>query len=127
MRTRQHLRDFIGMCAWGLFARWSKLHYSGSLTPGERAAVVRAVIPAVFRNRYVRPVGLRLLAKSPSWIVARRLQRRHRDWYRVPTRAAAEHLRLRFDIWPVEVGDHVRIARGRLTAIAHTNATFSEI
>lgn len=36
-------------------------------------------------------------------------------------------MRLRFDIWPIEVGDHVRIERGQLTAMAYSTANFSEI
>lgn len=68
-----------------------------------------------------------LLARTPPWIVTWRLQRRVHGWYRIPTRVAADHVRLRFDIWPIEVGDHIRIERGRLTAVGYTTSTFSEI
>lgn len=63
----------------------------------------------------------------PEWIVASRLQRRTHGWYRIPGRAAAEHVRLRFDIWPIDVGDHVRLQDGRLTAVGYATPTFSEI
>lgn len=69
----------------------------------------------------------RLLSRSPPWVVTMRLQRRTHDWYRVPSLAAAEHVTLRFDIWPIEVGDHVRIEGGRMTAVGYSTTTFSEI
>lgn len=67
------------------------------------------------------------LSRTPSWTVARRLHERVHGWYRIPTLAAAEHVRLRFDIWPIEMGDHVRLECGRLTAVAYSTAAFSEI
>ena len=67
-----------------------------------------------------------LLAWTPSWIVAKRLQTCSHGWYRVPSRAVAEHVRIRFGIWPIEVGDHVRIEGGRLTAMAYSSAVFCE-
>lgn len=67
------------------------------------------------------------MTQSPAWLVTLRLQRRTHDWYRVPSLAAAERVRLRFDFWPIEVGDHVRIVRGRLTAIGCAGQMFSEI
>jgi hypothetical protein len=48
-------------------------------------------------------------------------------WYRIPSRAAAEHVRLRFEIWPIEVGDHVRLQAGRLTAVGYATPNFTEI
>ncbi len=56
-----------------------------------------------------------------------RMQRRTQHWYRVPSRAAAEQAELRFGFWPIEVGDHVRIERGRLTAVGCAGKNFSEI
>ncbi len=111
-----------------MLAGWSKIDLDPELlTARERWSVVRAVLPAVIKSRYVRPARLWLLARTPSRLVVLRLHRRVHGWYRVPTRAAAEHARLRFDIWPIEVGDHVRLEDGRLTAIAYSTANFSEI
>lgn len=94
---------------------------------GEWWSVVAITVPAVVRSRYLGPMRRWLLARTPAWIVARRLQQRTHGWYRVPSREAADHVRLRFDIWPIEVGDHVRLERGRLTAVGYSSATFSEI
>jgi hypothetical protein len=111
-----------------MLAGWSKIDLDPELlTAPERWSVVRAVIPQVFKSRYLLPGRLWLLARTPSWIVARRVQRTVHGWYRIPTSSAAEHVRLHFDIWPIEVGDHVRIERGRLTAVAYSTAAFSEI
>jgi len=111
-----------------MLSRWSKIDLDPEpLTARERWSVVGAVLPAVIQSRYLRPARLWLLARTPSRLVALRLQRRVHGWYRVPTRAAAEHARLRFDIWPIDVGDHVRLEGGRLTAIAYSTANFSEI
>jgi hypothetical protein len=68
-----------------------------------------------------------LLARTPAWIVARRLQQRSHGWYCIPGRAAAELVSLRFDIWPIDVGDHVRLQHGRLTAVGYATPSFSEI
>jgi hypothetical protein len=68
-----------------------------------------------------------LLTRTPAWIVALRLQRRVHGWYRVPNHAAAELVQLRFDIWPVDIGDHVRLEHGRLTAVGYATPTFTEI
>lgn len=116
------------MMAWRLFLCWSRLDLDPrSLTAGERWSVVATTVPAVLRSRYLRPARLWLLCCTPAWIVARRLQRRTHGWYRVPSRGAAEHVRLRFDIWPIEVDDHVRLEHGRLTALGYATPTFTEI
>jgi hypothetical protein len=113
---------------WRLFARWSRLDLDySSLTAGERWSVVMATLKAMVRSRLLRPVRLRLLAHVPVWVVAKRLQRRSHGWYRVPNAAAAEHVRLRFDIWPIEVGDHVQLRNGRLVAIGYTTPHLTEI
>ncbi len=93
----------------------------------ERWSVVLVTVPAVIRARYLRPIRTWILSRSPAWLVTSRLQRRAHGWYQVPGPAAADHVRLRFDIWPIFVGDHVRIQRGRLTAIGYSADTFSEI
>lgn len=124
-------RPFLGSIrhwVWGRLIRWTGLDVDPlSLTAGERWCVVAITVPAVVRARYLRPVRQGLLTRSPAWVVAMRLQRRPHHWYLIPSRAAAEHVRLRFDFWPIEVGDHVRIVRGRLTAIGCVGQTFSEI
>lgn len=97
-----------------------------SLSMLERWSVVAAILRAAFGHRRQRARRW-LLARAPTWIVAQRLQRRTHGWHRVPTSAAAEHVRLRFDIWPIEIGDHVRIQTGRLTAVGYATPTFSEI
>ena len=128
MDQRKASRRFTWAWAWNLFAQWSQLDLDlGALGARERWTVVSAVVPAVMKGRYLRPARLWLLARTPPWIVTWRLQRRVHGWYRIPTRAAAEHVRLRFDIWPIEVGDHIRIERGRLTAVGYTTSEFSEI
>lgn len=114
--------------AWRLFAIWSRLDVNPrSLTAGERWSVVATTMPAVIRSRYLRPARLWLLARTPAWIVAGRLQRQTNSWYRVPSQEVADHVRLRFDIWPIDVGDHVRLQDGRLTAVGYATPTFSEI
>ena len=114
--------------AWRLFAGWSRLDVDPrSLAAGERWSVVATTMPAVVRSRYLRPVRRWLLSRTPAWIVARRLQKRTQGWYRVPSRAAAEHVRLRFDIWPIEVDDYVRLQHGRLTAVGYACPTFTEV
>jgi hypothetical protein len=121
-------RDWAWFWAWRLFAGWSRLDVDpSSLTAFERWSVVATTMPAVVRSRYLKPVRRWLLARTPAWIVARRLQQRTHRWYRVPSEEAADHVRLRFDIWPIEVGDHVRLQQGRLTAVGYSTATFSEI
>lgn len=64
---------------------------------------------------YARDGGGPALGTTNSWLVPR------------TGRAAAEHVRLRFDIWPIGVGDHVRLERGRLTAMGYATPTFTEI
>jgi hypothetical protein len=116
------------MRTWRLFARWSRLDLDlETLTARERWPVVLTVVPAVIKSRYLRPARLWLLARTPSRLVALRLHRRVHGWYRIPTKSGADHVQLHFDIWPIEVGDHVRIERGRLTAVAYSTAAFSEI
>lgn len=113
---------------WKLFAKCVGLDLDyRSLPSGERWAVVATIVTSVIQSRHLRPAKIWWLTRTPTWIVARRLRRSVHGWYRVPTRAAAEQVRLRFNIWPIELGDHVRIGRGRLTAIAYSNDTFSEI
>ena len=121
-------REWAWLWAWRSFVGWSRIDVDPrSLTAGERWSVVAITVPAVIRSRYFRPARLGLLARTPAWIVARRLGKQTHGWYRVPNRRAAEHVRLRFDIWPIEVGDHVRLERGRLTAVGYSTADFSEI
>ncbi len=128
MGTRMQLPRWIAIRTWRLFAQWSRLDLDlESLTARERWAVVPTVVQAALKSRYMGPTRRWLLARTPAWIVGWRLNRRVHQWYRVPSRSAAEHVRLRFDIWPIEIGDHVRIERGRLIAMAYSTATFSEI
>lgn len=121
-------REWAWLWAWRLFAGWSRLDVDPrSLTAGERWSVVATTVPAVIRSRHFRPVSLWLLSRTPAWVVAKRLQKRTHGWYRVPSQEAAGRIRLRFDIWPIEVGDYVRLERGRLTAVGYSTTTFSEI
>ena len=114
--------------AWQLFEGWSRLDLDPRrLTVGARWSVVATAIPSVVRSRYLRPARSWLLTRTPAWIAVLRLQPRVHGWYRVPSHAAAEHVRLRFDIWPIEMGDHVRLERGRLIAVGYATPTFSEI
>ena len=114
--------------AWRLFLGWSRVDLAPvPLRARGRWAVVATAMPAVVRARYVRPVVRLLSARSPSWVVIGRLSPASPYWYRIPSEAAAEHVRLRFDIWPVNVGDHVRIQGSRLTAIGYAGETFCEI
>jgi hypothetical protein len=128
MRIGDQLQDWIEIGAWQMFARWSKIDLDPELLDDrERWSVVRAVVLAVIRSRYLQPARFWLLACAPAWLVTRRLERRTRGWYRVPSRAAAEHVRLRFDMWPIDVGDHVRVEGGRLTAVGYATPNFTEI
>lgn len=121
-------RSQTWLWAWRLFNRWSRLDIDPRpLTAGERWAVAATTAPAVIRSRYLRPIRLGLLARTPAWIVTRRLQERTHGWFRVPSQEAADHIRLRFDIWPIDVNDHVRLQHGRLTAVGYATPTFTEI
>lgn len=121
-------QEWAWLWAWRVFAGWSRIDLDPRLlTVGERWSVVATTVPAVLRSRYFRPIRLWLLARTPAWIVARRLQQRIHGWYRVPNRGVAEHVRLRFDIWPIEVGDHVRLQHGRLTAVGYATPNFTEV
>jgi len=116
------------MIAWRLVARWSNANLDyGSLSAGERWSVVAATMKALLRTGILRPARLWLLAHTPAWLVAGRLQRRSYSWFRISGASAAEHVRLRFNIWPIEVGDHVRLKNGRLTAVGYATPTFTEI
>lgn len=118
----------IGRSAWQLFVGWTGLDVDLDDVPAdERWSFVLVTVPAVIRARNLRPMRTWILTQSPAWLVAVRLQRRTHHWYRVPSRAAAEHAELKFDFWPIGVGDHLRIMRGRLTAIGCAGKNFSEI
>lgn len=114
--------------AWKAFARYSQLDLDPhKLTTKERWSVIGAASPELIRTRFLRPARLWLLTQIPAWVVASRLRKRSHGWYRIPSPAAVEQVRLRFDVWPIEVGDHVRIKSGRLTAIGYATPTFTEI
>lgn len=114
--------------AWRRIAAWSRLDLDPhALSARERWSVAIVVVSAVARSRYLRPLGLRFLALMPAWMVAMRLNRQVHGWYRIPSRTAAVHVQLRFHMWPLDAGDHVRIQNGRLTAVAYNGKEWSEI
>lgn len=128
MDDRRGLRLQTWFWAWRLLCRWTRLNIDPrSLTAGERWAVAVTTLPAALRSRYLRPARLLLLAHTPAWIVADRLQQLTHCWYRIPSQKAADHIRLRFDIWPIDIDDHVRLQQGRLTAVGYRTPMFSEI
>jgi hypothetical protein len=117
-------KNFIAWrCPRKAFARLC--HFS--LTQAERFSVVATTTQAFVRIRIVRPTLVWLLGHMPTWMVVSRLQNRSHGWYRVPSTSAAELVRLRFCIWPIEVGDHVRLQNGRLAAVGYATPNFTEI
>lgn len=86
-----------------------------------------ATVPAAVRAYYIRPVGRWMIARAPAWAVARELERRVHGWYRIPNGIASRHVRTRFDVYPIDVGDHIRIQEGRVTAIGYAGQNWSEI
>lgn len=97
-----------------------------TLTAGQRWSVITMTVAGSLRRRY-QGVRLWLLSNLPTWTVTSRLQGRTHRWYRVPSMQAAEHVRLRLAMWPLNPGDYVRIERGRLTAVAYSTKDWSEI
>ena len=120
--------EFWWLWAWRLLTRWSALDLDAlKLTVGERWGVVAAVVPAALRALYVRPAIAWGLSNSPWWMVRARLEGAGNGWYRIPSRAAADHVRLRFDIYPIDAADHVRVDRGRLVAVGYVTKHWCEI
>lgn len=127
-KRQRHGSELALQWAWRLFTGWSRLELDArQLMPRERWSVVAATVPAVLRNRYVRPAMRWFLARVPAWVVAGRLQQCGHHWYRIPNRKAAEHVRLRFDVYPIDIGDYVRIEHGRATAVGYAGTDWSEI
>lgn len=128
MFPRPHIPESTWLWAWHVFARATGLDLDArSLSASDRWNVIAAAVPALVRSRFLGPVRLWLLARTPTRIVLRRLQRNGHGWHRIPNSSAAERVRLRFDIWPLETGDFVQVKDGRLTAIGRMTATFCEI
>lgn len=128
MSRRWHIPESTWVWAWRVFTRATGLDLDPrSLSASERWNVIAAAVPALVRSRFLSPVRLSLLARTPTRIVLRRLQRSVHGWHRIPNNSAAEQVRLRFDIWPLETGDFVQVQDGRLTAIGCMTATFCEI
>ncbi len=114
--------------AWRLFAMWSRLDLDAKgMGAGERWAVVLTTLPAGLRAYYLRPARSWLLSKLPKWVCVIRLQRAGHDWYGITSQAAAEHVRLRFDIYPVDIDDLVRIHRDKVTAVAYAGSSWFEV
>lgn len=118
---------WLGIFLWQAFLSWSRLDLNGPLTASERWNVVQVAVSVGVEQRYVRPVFRWLQARAPAWTCVSRLEARPHDWYRIPNWAAALHVRQRFDVYPIDVGDHVQIRSGRVTAIGYAGPTFSEI
>lgn len=128
VKQRTGVLEGSWLWTWRLFARWSQLDLDPlALTVVERWSVVAAAATATVRSRYIRPVTLWLQARTPAWIVGGLLERRVHSWYRIPNRRAAELVRQRFHIWPIDIGDHVRLERGQLTAVGYATPGFTEV
>jgi hypothetical protein len=113
---------------WRLFAWWSRLDIDPRPLPAkERWAIVAVAMPAAVRAFYLRPARGWLLARLPKWVVLLRLERSAHHWYRISSRGAADHVRLRFDIYPLDVDDLVCVRGGKLSAIAYAGANFFEM
>jgi len=107
--------ESIWLWAWRRIAAWSGLDLNPrGMSARERWSVAVVVVCAVAKSRYLRPLRLWFLARSPAWAIALRLERATHRWFRIPDRAAAEHVMLRFDFYPLDAGDLVRIECGAL-------------
>ncbi|MBN9305896.1 MULTISPECIES: hypothetical protein [unclassified Devosia] len=114
--------------SWRSFARWSRLDLDPiGLSPAERWGVVAAVIPAVFRARFARPVRHWLQSRLPARVALLRLERHANGWYRIPDRPAAEHCMFRFDHPGLDTGTFLRIERGVLAATGHVEVDHCEM
>jgi hypothetical protein len=117
----------IRLAAWRVFTAWSGVDVDPqTLTAGQRWSVITITVAGILRRRS-QGVRFWLLSSVPTWNLAARLERQTHRWYRIPSRQAAEHVRLRLDMWPLNPGDYVRIERGRLTAVAYSTSDWSEI
>ena len=113
--------------AWRPIAAWSGLDLNPrAMSARERWSVAVVVVSAVAKSRYLRPLRLWFLARTPAWAIALRLERASHRWFRIPDRAAAERVMVRFDFYPLDAGDHVLIERGRLTAVGYAGREWSE-
>lgn len=107
--------------------RWGKLQLDTEPTGAERWLVATAVIQAGIRSYYVGPVCGWIMAKSPAWSVKARLKKAGNGWYLLPTQASVTHCRLRFDVYPIDVGDLLRFDGGRVSHVAYSGARHTEI
>lgn len=113
--------------AWQALMRWSRLQLDAELTTSERWQMAFTIIRAGIRSYYVEPLRSWMLAHSPKWVLKARLERAGHGWYRIPTRAAARHCWLRFDVYPIDRGDLVRFREGRVSHIAYIGTRHTEI
>lgn len=113
--------------AWTVLMRWSRLQLGTVPTGSERWRVAGTVIRAGIRSYYVDPALHWALAKWPVWLVKARLEKKGYGWYRVSTLATAKHCRLRFDVYPIDVGDLVRFQGGRVSHVAYSGPRHTEI
>jgi len=113
--------------AWTALMRWSRLQLDSVPTGSERWRVAGTVIRAGIRSHYFDPVLRWALAKWPAWLLKSRLEKEGHGWYRIPTPAAAKHCRLRFDVYPIDVGDLLRFHGGRVSQVAYSGPGHTEI
>jgi hypothetical protein len=112
---------------WRAFARWTRIDLDPqTLTRAQRRSIFAIVVSAIIRSWY-QGVRVWLLSSLPTWTLAARLEGQTHRWYRIPSRQAGEHVRLRLKMWPLNPGDYVRIEQGRLTAVAYSTSDWSEI
>jgi hypothetical protein len=117
-----------GSWAWQLFVRWSRVDIDAhNVGTEERWAVVFTTTAAGLRAYCLRPARHWLLATLPRWVAAVRLEWAGHGWYRIPSQSAAEHARLRFDVFPIQAGDLIRLKGGRPTAVAYAGPASCEI
>ena len=86
-----------------------------------------AIIPAGVRSYYLDPVRRWILAKSPAWLAKACLEKAGNGWHRIPNRQSVTHCRLRFDIYPIDVGDLLRFSGERVSHIAYSGPRYTEI
>lgn len=113
---------------WQLFVRCSRVDIEAhSVGAGERWAIVFTTAAAGLRAYCLRPARDWLLGTLPRWVAVVRLEWAGHGWYRIPSQSAAEHARLRFDVFPIQAGDLIRLKDGRPTAVAYAGPASCEI
>lgn len=103
---------------WQRLLQWARIETidDANLTGRERLQVAIAIVGPALRRDIVLPVRDWLFRHLPTAALTLRLKPSGSGWHQVPTREAALHASIRFDL-PVQPDDFLRILDGKLVAI----------